>query len=86
MAWKIDLELILSLFLCNKLLKMQHHHFNFLKSHIYNEKNHPDAPKKEKFRMRILEFVSKIGLNLAELIKSPPHTRDFSRELGGASI
>lgn len=33
--------------------------------------------------MRILEFVSKIGLNLAELIKSPPHTRDFSRELGG---
>ena len=70
LVWKIDLELILSLFLCNKLLKMQHHHFNFLKSHICNEKNHPDAPRKEKFRMRILKFASKISLNLAELINS----------------
>lgn len=45
-------------------------HIFSIKFHICNEKNHPDAPRKEKIRMRILEFVSKIGLNLAELINS----------------
>ena len=36
--------------------------------------------------MIVLTKILRSHIWMEDLIKSPPHTRDFSRELGGASI
>ena len=36
--------------------------------------------------MIVLTKILRLHIWMEDLIKSPPHTRDFSRELGGASI